>query len=194
MNVYIYIIKTPKWPLLATVYVNTPCFLKKNKCAVPRYRFVAKIVKSALVRCFKAISVKTPPNLTRSPGGTKDNETNEGKQEKMGFNDESKKSDNKRHVQSIEYDWKGCTASNHSRVPLRLQFTSLKGDLSNEERVQLKSINAIPRIGAWQRKEICLRLLFCRWNCTCLDQRSSKSHQIWYKKNTSKVVGCHRDF
>lgn len=98
-----------------------PLFSQENS-AVPRYRFVAKIVKSALLRCFKAISVKTPPNLTRSPGGTKDNETNEGKQEKMGFNDESKKSDNKKHLQSMSMTEK---ASHCTTIPGSLSVYNL---------------------------------------------------------------------
>ena len=66
---------------------------KKSKCAIPRYRFVAKIVKSVLLRCFKAISVKTPPNLTRSPGGTEDNETNEESKKRWDSTMSPKKSE-----------------------------------------------------------------------------------------------------
>ena len=72
-----------------------------------------------------------------------------------------KKANNKRHVQSMSMTEK---ASHCTTIPGSLSvgkiYISDSDNLSNEERVQLKSINAIPRIGAWQRKEICLRLLF----------------------------------
>ena len=75
-----------------------------------------------------------------------------GKQERMGFNDESSKANNKRHVQSMSMTEK---AAQCTTIPGSLSVYNLhlwKNNLSNEERVQLKSINAIPRIGAWPPK------------------------------------------